>query len=272
MEGKTNRKKVNLLGPPGVGKTSLVLRFVKNVFGEEYLKTIGTNVYTKTVSFKEGEVKLIINDIMGEKVYKSVRETAFRGSTGAIAVVDITRKETLESIIENWLPAYYRIASEENPVILAVNKFDLEDKKITSEYLQDISSEFQNTVFTSAKTGRNVEYMFQELASAVAFNLQVSIEYIDDIIDKRTIDTPRELLDVVFAAVSELNDIPYAFREVMLKDSGIEKFDLDEELFDIGEEEVFSYAEKLKGWYKERGDDYSRKVIDKAIKKYREES
>ncbi len=272
LSGKVYKKKVNLLGAPGVGKTSLILRFVKNVYGEEYLKTIGTNIYTKTVPFKEGEVKLVLHDIMGEKAYESVRATAFRGSTGAIAVADVTRKDTLDALMNDWIPEYKEQSSESNPLILAINKFDLDEKKIGLEEIERVSSEFERTVFTSAKSGRNVEYIFKELASAVAYNLQVSIEDIDDVIAKREMETPRDLLDVIFAACSELGDLSYDEREELLRESNIEKFDLDEELFEIKEDKVLTFSQKVKEWYQKKDKDYSKSVIEKAIEKYKEDS
>jgi len=157
MNGDIKRK-VNLIGEHGVGKTSLILRFVENVFGEEYLKTVGTNVYTKKVPVTGSEVKLVMYDIMGESDFKSVQDMAFEKSTGAIAVADITREETLYKLIDDWLPKYRKSAVHNAPVVLAVNKIDLEDQEITKEEVVENVLHYFNTIFfTSAKTGENVE-------------------------------------------------------------------------------------------------------------------
>ncbi len=269
---QVRKKKVNLIGTQGVGKTSLILRFVKRVFGDEYLKTIGTNVYKKTVTMENGVVKLIINDIMGEEAYESVQKGAFIGSTGAIAVIDITRPDTLDVLVNKWLPHYREIASEENPIILAVNKFDIEDKNITPEDLEEFSDLFEMSIFTSAKTGKNVDTLFNILASRVASNLQLAIEDIEDIVSTRTIDTTQKLVDALLAFASELGDMPYDTREDILEKAGIQKFDMDEMIEEISEIKAFDFAIELSEWYRENREEYAYKVVLGLIDKYKEDT
>ncbi len=273
------KKKVNLLGDTAVGKTSLILRFVKSVFGEEYLKTIGTNVYTKEVSITGANVKLIINDIMGEKAYRAVQKGAFMGSTGAIAVVDVTRKETLDGLIDDWLPRYWELADRSNPIILAVNKDDLPDKEINLEILEDYSEYFCDVFFTSAKVGDNVEECFKTLAEEVAPNLQIRIQDIEDIIHSKTISNNKELIDALLAYASELGDMPYEKREEILVESGIDKFLLDQkdevalEIFgDVGDEEAVRFGKLLMYWYQENEDEYSASAVQRLLDKFEEES
>ncbi|MFO7992465.1 MAG: Rab family GTPase [Thermoplasmata archaeon] len=266
---KEIKKKVNLLGAPGVGKTSLILQFVKSVFGDEYLKTIGTNIYTKNIELEDGDVKLVIHDIMGEEMYNTVREGAFLGSTGAIAVADITRPETLDALLNDWVPMYYERCSRDNPIILAVNKFDLDNKMIDSDDLKSKADEFGMTFYTSAKDGKNVDVAFKILASKVAGNLQLSIQDIEDIVENREISSPRELLDVIFAYISEIGQMPYSEREKILAESGIQKFDLEEEIEGIKEEDVLDYADKLMDWFEKEGKDYPKEIIQDAVDKYK---
>lgn len=264
------KKKVNILGDAGVGKTSLIIRFVKQVFGDEYLKTIGTNIYTKKIDMEGGTIKLVIQDIMGEKAYHTVREGAFKGSTGAIAVADITRPDSLDSLLNEWIPKYQKTSSDSNPIILAVNKFDLPEKRITPDRLRTNSHFFDMSFYTSAKTGRNVETAFKILSSKVSENLQLSIEDVVDVVSEKKIETPRKLLDALLAYASELGNIPYESRERMLADSGIEKFDLEEEIKDLEEEEVLRFAEKVKDWYDESEDDYSFEAVERLLAQYNE--
>ncbi len=266
--GRKIKKKINLIGDPSVGKTSLILRYVKNVFGDDYLKTIGTNIYTKDIQFSEGNIKLIVQDIMGETKFDLVQERAFIGSTGAIAVVDVLRKDTLDSIIYNWIPRYYKLTSEENPVVLAVNKFDLEDKDITPEELESAYHLFDATVYTSAKTGRNVEYLFKNIASRVAYNLQISLNDAEDIIDSKEIDTPFELLDALFMCSSLSNKMTYKERDDILQQSGINKYDLNEDFNPIDEDEATTFGRKLIEWCEENGDKNTAKISKKALNKY----
>ncbi|MEF8874038.1 MAG: Rab family GTPase [Candidatus Thermoplasmatota archaeon] len=269
MNGDVMKRKVNLLGAPEVGKTSLILRYVKNVFGDEYLKTIGTNTYTKSVPFEEGKVKLIIQDIMGEVKFTSVQEGALKGSTGAIAVADITRPESLDSLLNDWVPKYERISDEDNPILLAVNKFDLDEKKITAERLEDVYSMFEHVIFTSAKTGRNVEYLFKELASSVSHNLQLSVKDIEDIISTKELSDPKEVLDALLSISSNVGDMPYDIREDLLEESGINKFDLEENISSIEEENVLKFANTLMDWYDEEGEERGEILLDKVLEKYK---
>ncbi len=268
MEEKLVKKKVNLLGNQGVGKTSLIIRYVKDLFGEEYLKTIGTNIYTKDVQFEEGMVKLVIQDIMGESGFKTVKRGAFKGSAGAIAVADVTRPSSLEGILNDWILTYRKYSSEDNPIILAVNKFDLEKKEIKTDDLEKSYSEFDHILFTSAKTGRNVEYLFKYLASKVAYNMQVSTNDLEHIILERELDTPKDLLDVMLSISSESGDISYEVREGLLEESGIDKFDLDEKIYSIEEENVLRFAKLLMYLYEEEDNVYSFDLIQKVLKKY----
>lgn len=266
------KKKVNIIGTQGVGKTSLILRFVKSVFGDEYLKTIGTNIYKKRIEMKNGIVNLIIHDIMGEETYESVQEGAFIGSTGTIAVIDVTRRDTLDILIEHWIPRYRSITSEENPIVLAVNKTDLENKAITPEIIEEYSHLFEGIFYTSAKKDENVNNAFNLLASSVATNFQLSVEDVEDIVYSRSIDTPQRLVDALLAFASELGKMPGETRDQILEKAGIHPFDMDEMVEDIGEREAFEFAIGLSEWYEDRGDDYPAKAVMGLIKKYKEDA
>lgn len=267
MEKEVFKKKVNLLGATSVGKTSLIMRFVKNVYGEEYLKTIGSNVYKKEVEFKDGKVVLLINDVMGEKTFNAVRQGAFAGSAGAIAVVDITRPETLKELINEWLPQYYELADKNNPVMVAFNKYDLIDESEDSIDIPKKALKMKNLVHTSAKTGKNVDYIFKKLASDVAYNLQLGVEDAGDIIEMREIDTTRELLDAFLLLSSNLGDISYEDREEMMKKCGIDKFELEKRIMD-DEDKVMCFAKRIIKRFYEDGEEYPVDVSKKILSKY----
>lgn len=262
------KKKINLLGDPAVGKTSLLLRFVKNVYGEEYLKTIGTNVYTKEVPVIGADVKMVIHDIMGEKKYESVQSNAFFESTGAIAVADVTRKDTLDSLIQDWLPRYRKLAAENAPIILAVNKDDLEEKEITEEQVfHNVSKYFDYTFFTSAKSGKNVETAFKELASRTVHTTSKSKGRVQDILENQSVSQPRDLLGGLFVQTSEAAEIPYEDLEKLLSEAGIDKLDLEGE---IKEKEVLDFADSLIDWYEDKGSDEYSSSVEKLVEKYKQ--
>jgi small GTP-binding protein len=164
-EVKDMMKKMVVIGEAGVGKTSLIRRFVVDKFDDKYIVTIGTKTSKKILTLKEGGVnvnlKLIIWDILGQRSFPKLKESAYKGSNGAFVVLDLTRRETLDSF-ETWLSQLYKVAGEV-PVIVLANKNDL-----TAEYgKEDIENLVEDYGFpfylTSAKTGKNVNEAFYTL-------------------------------------------------------------------------------------------------------------
>jgi len=99
------KSKICLLGEKAVGKTSLVRRYVLNMFDDHYITTIGTKVSKKEVRVFQPEkdrvvdVDMTIWDIMGEKGFRELlREAYFYGANGILAVCDSTRRRTLDDL------------------------------------------------------------------------------------------------------------------------------------------------------------------------------
>jgi small GTP-binding protein len=162
--------KVCFIGDAGVGKTSLIKRYVLDVFDDRYIATIGTKV-TKKIVDVDGKVKvmMLVWDIMGQKGFRELlREAYFFGAHGAIAVCDLTNKETLEEL-RYWIKALTDVAGDV-PIVFAGNKADLENERVVKEQdLADLAAKYKSKAFlTSAKTGQNVETVFKTLAAAMS--------------------------------------------------------------------------------------------------------
>ena len=165
------QKKICMIGMPGVGKTSLVSRYVYQRFQEKYLTTIGTTISRKEVDLGEEStstrVKLIIWDLSGTEHFSAIMRSYYRGASGAVLVCDLTRPETLGALVH-----HVREMKAMNPnisFVLVGNKNDLVDERlITDEGLQAISDMHDLPYFlTSAKTGTHVNMAFQTLARAL---------------------------------------------------------------------------------------------------------
>jgi len=160
-------RKVCLLGDFAVGKTSLVRRFVYNRFADKYVSTIGVKVNRKTVMIASGselvELTMMLWDLAGSEEFDRMRRSYLRGAAGAIWVCDLTRPATLDS-----LQIYADILFAATPgaqLVLAANKCDLaEDVRILPSQLEAIADNYGLPfVVTSAKTGDQVEGLFQRL-------------------------------------------------------------------------------------------------------------
>src|SRR6516162_2293402 len=91
--------KICLLGATGVGKTSLVARFVRSIFSDTYRTTIGVTIDKKRVRYSHGELDLILWDLSGEDEFQSVTRAYMRGAAGLLVVVDGTRRATAETAL-----------------------------------------------------------------------------------------------------------------------------------------------------------------------------
>ena len=126
------QKKICLLGAFGVGKTSLVRRFVDTIFSDTYLTTVGVKIDKKLVTVGNEQMALILWDIAGEDEVAAVRVSYLRGAAGYLLVADSTRPETLETAAS----IQTRIQAELGavPFLALLNKADLlEDWAIPPE-------------------------------------------------------------------------------------------------------------------------------------------
>ena len=163
-------KKMCLLGNPAVGKTSLIRAFVYETFEDEYFSTIGSKVSKKEVEFFDEEAKryyqiaLIIWDIAGQQTFKHVKQAYYRGAKGALVVADVTRATTLQSL-DDWIKSLIEVVGDV-PLVILLNKTDLIDQiKFSLADVQDIAARYRaKSMLCSAKTGKNVERAFLDLA------------------------------------------------------------------------------------------------------------
>ena len=159
-------KKVCMLGGFAVGKTSLVSRFVRSIFSEKYMTTVGVKIDKKTVPVPGNEVDLVLWDIYGEDDFQKMRTSYLRGANGYLLVVDRTRRSTLDVARD-----LHRLAVETAgpvPFLVLVNKADLADQaELGTEEINAVGRDGWTVIETSAKTGLGVEEAFTRLAVAM---------------------------------------------------------------------------------------------------------
>ncbi|MEJ2415076.1 MAG: GTP-binding protein [Sulfurimonas sp.] len=160
--------KVVMVGNFGVGKTSLVKRFVENSFSEEYLSTIGVSISKKTL----GDSTIMLWDIEGQTEFKPVSKQYLLGAKGFIIVADIHRQNTIDSI-KSHIELCHCIVKDA-PICIALNKSDLPhsfDENIVDE-LQQISDKIILIIKTSAKENLGVDNIFTTMDEFITSTLR----------------------------------------------------------------------------------------------------
>jgi small GTP-binding protein len=159
--------KICLLGDGGVGKTSLVYRFIENRFSTDFKSTLGVNLLKRVVSIGDDTVSVQIWDLGGQDAYKKLRKLYLEGSQGALLVFDKTSKTSFDRLYD-WTNSFRDVQSDA-PMLLIGNKIDLVEKiEVNEESAKNYATENQmEYLTTSAKTGAKVEEAFKTLIGRI---------------------------------------------------------------------------------------------------------
>jgi len=163
--------KLVLLGDTAVGKSCLVVRFVRDEFFEFQEPTIGAAFLTQTVALDESTVKFEIWDTAGQERYRSLAPMYYRGAAAAIVVYDITNPDSFTGA-KSWVKELQRRGDPNAVIALAGNKADLESRRKV-EFEEANSYAEENGILhleTSAKNANNVKALFVEIAKKLPKN------------------------------------------------------------------------------------------------------
>ncbi|OCQ94383.1 GTP-binding protein [Oscillatoriales cyanobacterium USR001] len=161
-----------MVGDFGVGKTSLIRRFVDRQFSDQYLSTVGVKISRKSVELlgirqqEKQDVQLLIWDLEGQTKFKSIAPSYLKGSGGALVVADVSRPETIENIADHI--ALFSSINPKGTIIIALNKIDLVDEETLAKMIEISQAiapdKVLGTYATSAKIGKDVDDIFYKLA------------------------------------------------------------------------------------------------------------
>lgn len=170
---KVYQYKLVILGESAVGKSSLVLRFVKNTFSENQESTIGAAFLTQTIKLEGNTLKFEFWDTAGQERYNSIAPMYYRGAHAAIVVYDVTKRESFERA-KRWVTELLR--NVENDIVISFigNKIDLDEsssslREVEFSEAQEYCQEAGGLLFAecSARTGQKVSEAFLEVAKTL---------------------------------------------------------------------------------------------------------
>ena len=156
--------KVLLLGNSNVGKSSLFLRFVDDIWNDTFVPTIGVDFKIKTFEIDEKKIKMQIWDTAGQERFKNIIASYYRGAHGILLIYDVSDKDSFKNL-SNWLIEIEKNSNKNVLKVLIGNKTDLEDKRVITynqgkEFADSYGMKF---IETSAKKNYNVNEAFETL-------------------------------------------------------------------------------------------------------------
>ncbi|CAJ0949644.1 unnamed protein product [Ranitomeya imitator] len=175
--------KINIIGPMGTGKTSLLNQYVHNWFRNDYRNTLGAHILTKTIQLENKTLKMQIWDTGGQERFRSLVSSFYKGSDGCLLVFDVTDEESFSNL-ETWRADFMdkiQTPVTNFPIIILGNKIDLEDRQVTlasgikvSRELAASWCEERKVLYfeVSAKDNINVDLAFETLAKEALIHRQ----------------------------------------------------------------------------------------------------
>ena len=160
--------KLILIGDSSVGKSNILLKYLKGEFDKNSKATVGVEFGTKNIMINNKKIKIQIWDTAGQERYRSITSAYYKGAKGALIVYDITRKNTFDNI-DKWI-SDLKLNGDKNICILIVgNKSDLNEQREVDKELGKKKAEMFKTAFmeTSALNGENISKAFEEVIEQI---------------------------------------------------------------------------------------------------------
>ncbi|MEX2685103.1 MAG: Rab family GTPase [Candidatus Sigynarchaeota archaeon] len=159
--------KIVVGGAGGVGKTTLLHRFLHNVFKADTSLTVGVTFKTKELTRNGQKVTLALWDLGGQDRFRFLQPTFCQGARAGIVFFDMSRFGTMEQV-KDWVAMFRQYAYPHIPIILGGTKLDIVDPRTlrdATDYAKEMVDKLGLTGFvpTSAKSGENVEEIITTL-------------------------------------------------------------------------------------------------------------
>ena len=173
--------KILFLGSIGVGKTSIICRYVNDILKSEQKSTIG-------IDYKTKKIKLKIFDTSGQERFRTLTKNYYQGSDGIIMVFDIKRENTFEELTY-WMEEINKICDKNKLGLLLIgnkNDGDLNERKISKEQAQKISNIYEfNYIETSAVINNNIKESFDLIIQSIFEKKCIQIDDLNNVNNKQ---------------------------------------------------------------------------------------
>jgi small GTP-binding protein len=167
MDGKITFRTV-MIGDAAVGKTSILNKFLRDVFDQHELNTVGV-FYDFFSRFRNGrEIEVELWDTAGQEEYRALGPIYFRNATAALVVFDVTSSESFLHVNE-WIQSFRDVTGDNTIVIIIGNKCDLENREVEPQTARDWAANRKCSYHeTSAATGMGIDPLFEALVDQLA--------------------------------------------------------------------------------------------------------
>ena len=160
--------KLLIIGDPGVGKTSLLLRYIENSYTDNYMSTIGFDYKVKIVNINNTRVRVQIWDTAGQERFRIISSSYYRGAQGVIIAYDVTDKASFENM-NYWFQDFEKYSLSYAKRILIGCKNDLENEREVDkeEGIEFAQRQGLKLFETSSKTANNIDESFTYLLNEI---------------------------------------------------------------------------------------------------------
>lgn len=169
--------KVLVIGDSGVGKSSILMRYINDVFVEDQMNsTVALELSSKIFLIEGCKIKVQFWDTAGQEKYKAITSSYYKGTKGVLIVYDVTNMESFKSV-DKWILDFKSTAEEDSAIMLLGNKCDLIESRKVSPQLGEGKAKSSNVLFieTSAKEDINITKAFTLLVDEIIRKIKQSV-------------------------------------------------------------------------------------------------